>query len=120
MSIQEMKRALQAKARELAVPSGSREDIAIEQSPEVIDGIQRVIERELALDSMSRSWKTARMVDDALARIDDGTYGACQQCEEPISERRLKAIPWAKYCLACQEKADRKDAAHVEINPLAA
>ena len=46
-------------------------------------------------------------VDQALRAIDDGTYGTCDECGEPIEEKRLKAVPWATYCLGCQELADR-------------
>ena len=40
-------------------------------------------------------------VSDALSRIEDGTYGICQGHGEQISKQRLKAIPWARYCVAC-------------------
>jgi DnaK suppressor protein len=40
-------------------------------------------------------------VNDALSRIEDGTYGICEGRGEPIGKQRLKAIPWARYCVAC-------------------
>lgn len=46
-------------------------------------------------------------VDDALKSIDEGTYGTCDECGETIEDKRLKAVPWAVYCLSCQELADR-------------
>src|SRR5215467_15830198 len=48
--------------------------------------------------------KLLREVVAALHRIDLGTYGVCAQCEEPISAKRLEAVPWAKFCVRCQEK----------------
>jgi DnaK suppressor protein len=45
-----------------------------------------------------------REISDALDRIDHGTYGICLQCEEPISPKRLDAVPWARYCVTCQEQ----------------
>ena len=48
--------------------------------------------------------KLLREVQDALRRIDLGTYGTCQGCEEPISVKRLDAVPWAKFCVSCQER----------------
>ena len=48
--------------------------------------------------------KLLREVQDALRRIDQGTYGACHGCDEPISVKRLDAVPWAKFCVACQER----------------
>ncbi len=47
--------------------------------------------------------KLLREISDALRRIDAGTYGACMECEEPISQKRLDAVPWARYCVTCQE-----------------
>ena len=48
--------------------------------------------------------KLLREVNDALQRLDHGTYGICLECEEPISNKRLDAVPWARYCVACQEQ----------------
>src|ERR1700748_1076779 len=44
-----------------------------------------------------------REINDALHRIDTDQYGICLECEEPISAKRLHAVPWAKYCVPCQE-----------------
>ncbi len=46
-----------------------------------------------------------KLVDDALARMDGKNYGVCMDCGEPISGRRLEAIPWANRCISCQERA---------------
>jgi DnaK suppressor protein len=48
--------------------------------------------------------KLLREITDALQRMDLGQYGVCMHCEEPISPKRLDAVPWAKYCVTCQEK----------------
>src|ERR1700683_5030385 len=48
--------------------------------------------------------KLLREVQDALRRIEQGTYGVCYECEEPISVKRLEAVPWAKFCVSCQER----------------
>ena len=58
-----------------------------------------------------------REIQEALTRIDDGEYGHCLECDESISLKRLEAIPWARFCIECQEelaaleeeKADRAD-----------
>jgi DnaK suppressor protein len=47
--------------------------------------------------------KLLREISDALHRIDQDTYGICMECEEPISGKRLDAVPWARYCVTCQE-----------------
>uniref|UniRef100_Q029W8 Transcriptional regulator, TraR/DksA family n=1 Tax=Solibacter usitatus (strain Ellin6076) TaxID=234267 RepID=Q029W8_SOLUE len=48
--------------------------------------------------------KLLREIADALHRMDTGHYGVCPECEEPISAKRLDAVPWARYCVTCQEK----------------
>jgi DnaK suppressor protein len=45
-----------------------------------------------------------KQINEALQRINDGTYGICGECEKPISPKRLQAVPWAKYCVQCQEQ----------------
>lgn len=44
-----------------------------------------------------------RQIAGALHRIETGHYGVCMECEEPISPKRLQAVPWARYCVTCQE-----------------
>ena len=43
--------------------------------------------------------------DEALDRLDSGDYGICLSCEEPIPVKRLRALPWARYCIPCQESS---------------
>ena len=58
--------------------------------------------RSTALNLASRQSQLIEEIDDALRRIDDGTYGHCDVCGKPIDEERLKAMPTAKYDAACQ------------------
>ena len=52
--------------------------------------------------------KLLREISDALRRLENGAYGVCPECESPISTKRLDAVPWARYCVTCQERiADR-------------
>lgn len=46
-------------------------------------------------------------IENALERIDQGTYGKCQQCNKAITAKRLKAMPWAATCLSCQSASER-------------
>ncbi|MEO8098718.1 MAG: TraR/DksA family transcriptional regulator [Acidobacteriota bacterium] len=108
MKVGDYKRILLAKEAELRKGQPSKAEIAIEPIAEVFDEIQRTAERELALAAMTRNWQTTSLLKEALARIDNGTFGNCTECEEPISERRLNALPWAKLCIRCQEAEDSK------------
>ena len=47
------------------------------------------------------------LVDEALVRIDGRRYGVCVVCDDEMDKKRLEAIPWAKHCLACQEKQEQ-------------
>ena len=47
-----------------------------------------------------------QLMDDALARIEDKRFGVCVSCEEEMNQKRLEAVPWARHCLACQEKQE--------------
>jgi len=49
-------------------------------------------------------YRQLRMVEEALDRLESGDYGICLACDEPIAERRLEALPWARYCVKCQEE----------------
>jgi DnaK suppressor protein len=48
--------------------------------------------------------KILQAIDEALRRIDQGIYGVCRDCGEPIAEARLNAIPWTRVCIICKEK----------------
>jgi DnaK suppressor protein len=48
--------------------------------------------------------KILQAIDEAILRIDKGTYGTCRDCGEPISPARLNAIPWTRVCITCKEK----------------
>lgn len=50
---------------------------------------------------------TLQLVNEALLRIEAGTYGQCLDCEEDMQQRRLEAVPWARFCRACQEKREQ-------------
>ena len=108
MNIQESKRALLNKANELRQGQISKDEIAIERSAEMLDEIQRTSDREIALAVMTADWHTASLVAAALKRIEADEYGLCVACEEPIGQRRLTAIPWAKFCIRCQGVEDNK------------
>jgi DnaK suppressor protein len=60
---------------------------------------------------MEMESETLRKIDDALLRLDEGAYGVCSECDESISEMRLKALPFASLCRDCQEQAEESEAA---------
>ena len=64
-------------------------------------------DRELALNLASSRQDSVYDIEDAIRRIDDGTYGACETCGCAIERPRLRALPFAKKCVACQNAAER-------------
>ena len=106
MRTQDFKKLLTKKIRDIQNSRISPDDVAIERTSEMMEEIQRTAERELALTTRSQAWKTSNAVNAALERIADSTYGICTTCEEPINERRLLALPWAEYCISCQQRAE--------------
>ncbi len=65
-------------------------------------------DRELNLDLASTEQKILNDIATALKRIDDGSYGKCEACEEKISVQRLKAMPYARLCIKCKEEEEKK------------
>jgi DnaK suppressor protein len=57
----------------------------------------------VSLHLNSLDYVQLRLIEEALDRIGSGDYGICLSCEEAIPEKRLKALPWARYCVTCQE-----------------
>jgi DnaK suppressor protein len=55
------------------------------------------------------AYQTLKLIDAALDRMAAGEFGACLACGEAISNRRLNAIPWAEYCIRCQENLARHE-----------
>ena len=105
--LNKFKEVLENKQAELAQVLRNREGIAIEKSPDALDEVQNAAERELAIRNLDRESNMLRNVRAALHRIAEGTFGVCAHCEEDISLKRLNAVPWAAYCIQCQEVADR-------------
>ena len=66
-------------------------------------------ERELSMNIVSSEQEILYQIDDALKRIDDGSYGICTQCNKPITMSRLKAVPYASMCIACQRTQEQKN-----------
>jgi len=69
------------------------------------------MEREMAFMFASKSGRLVYHIDEALRRIEEGTYGLCFQCEKPITTMRLKAVPHARLCIKCKEKEEGRRAA---------
>ena len=106
----DFRRMLEAKRNELLSDATSRDEILIENAAEEFDRLQQQLNREVAIRNLDRTSKLLKSVQAALSRIDDKTYAVCLRCDEQIPDKRLKAVPWTGYCVACQEEIDRQHA----------
>lgn len=77
--------------------------------PDMADRATKETDRSLELRTRDRQRKLIAKIDDALRRIDEGTYGYCEETDEPISLRRLEARPIATLSLEAQERHERME-----------
>ena len=77
--------------------------------PDLTDRATEEIERSLELRTRDRERKLINKIDDALRRIDDGSYGYCEETGEPISLKRLEARPVATLSIEAQEMHEKKE-----------
>src|SRR5271154_203236 len=97
---------LTAKVAELERFTRHREGITIERSADQMEEIQAASERALAVCNLDRESNQLRNVRSSLRRIQEGNFGTCQQCDDDIHPKRLAAVPWATFCIRCQEAVD--------------
>jgi len=64
-------------------------------------------DRELSLNIAGGEQEVVYEIDEALKRIEDGKFGKCISCEKKISQKRLNAVPYAKYCIQCKSKEEK-------------
>ncbi len=96
---QEQAEALRAEAESLAL---EREPGDVQFDEESGEGGTAAVDRERDLTLSAQALSTIAEIDAALAAIDAGTYGVCEQCGQPIPQARLRALPYAKLCVACK------------------
>jgi DnaK suppressor protein len=82
------------------------------QEPDLADRASAEMERALELRTRDRARKLIAKIDAALQRIEDGTYGYCEETGEPISLKRLEARPIATLSLEAQERHERMERTH--------
>ena len=69
------------------------------------DQAQLTHDEYVSLHFNSLDYGQLRLVEEALDRLEAGDFGTCLNCEEPIPTKRLRALPWARYCIPCQESS---------------
>jgi DnaK suppressor protein len=102
--LEDRRREIHDKLRSLreSLPAETK-DVRDAEEQSVDDFVQEV---DLALMQMKSD--TLKKIDQAILRLEDGSYGRCQECEQEISEARLRALPFAVLCRDCQERAENE------------
>ena len=102
-ALKEVKEKLIAE-RALLIEKLKGNDLSVDDSetPDPVDLAVRNYSKNVMLAVSENETKQLALIDEAIARVDDKEYGACQNCEKDINAKRLAAIPWARYCLDCQ------------------
>ncbi|MCW5890973.1 MAG: TraR/DksA family transcriptional regulator [bacterium] len=119
--LRELTEALETARRvRMAEKAGTEDDLRVIASEKEAEMEERAQEERTASILVSLSAHDQRAIADidrALARVEDGTYGECEGCENPIPIARLRAIPTARRCIECQEAEERRQASHATRAP---
>ena len=104
LNLKEIKEKLIAE-RELLIQKLKGNDLSIDdaETPDPVDLAVRNYSKNVMLAVSENESKQLALIDEALLRIDDDEYGLCQNCEKEVNQKRLDAIPWARFCIDCQE-----------------
>ena len=79
----------------------------MESAQDVADRAANSYTKEFLFSQSSSERQILQMVDGALVRIREGSFGECISCGEEINPKRLEAVPWTRHCIACQEKLEQ-------------
>ena len=92
---------------ELAKSRSAEEEATDELTQDIADKAVSSYTREFLYSLNDTERNTLIQIDQALGRIEDGSYGFCMNCGVPMIEKRLNAVPWAPHCVECQELAEK-------------
>jgi len=106
------KAILESKLDELLKLSGGREELEIQAMADPLDQVKLSTDRDMAVETLNQQARSIHDIRAALERIEEGTYGSCERCEEPIPSKRLDALPWARMCVTCQSEVEAEGHQH--------
>ena len=92
---------------DIAKTRSAEEETSEELTQDIADKAVSSYTREFLYSLTDGERSTLLQIDDAIGRIDDGSYGFCVNCGQPMAEKRLTAVPWAPYCVDCQELSEK-------------
>ena len=109
------KAILESKLAELLKLSGGREKLEIQTMADPLDQVRPSTDRDMAVETLNQQARSIHEIRDALERIEEGSYGSCEHCEEPIPAKRLDALPWARMCVKCQSAIEAEGHQHETV-----
>jgi DnaK suppressor protein len=83
------------------------QESADDGTEDIVDRANNAYNRELMFSLSDNERATLLQIENALRRMDEGSYGKCANCGQMISIQRLEAVPWARFCIDCQELAEK-------------
>jgi DnaK suppressor protein len=105
------KKKLQAKREELLkiIARTEEEGRAADDDPTVdlADKAANSYTKEFLFTQTNNDRFILQLVEEALKRVRESTFGLCVSCQEEVQQKRLEAVPWARHCITCQEKQER-------------
>lgn len=78
-----------------------------EATQDVVDKAANSYTKEFLFHQSDENRRTLQLLSEALERMKEGAYGQCVECEQEVQQKRLEAVPWARYCIECQGKQDQ-------------
>ena len=108
LNLKEIKANLIAE-RDVLIEKLKSNDLSVDdaETPDPVDLAVRNYSKNVMLAVSENESRQLTLIDQALLRIEDDKYGVCQNCEKDISQKRLAALPWVRYCLNCQELVEQ-------------
>ena len=83
------------------------QESADDGTEDIVDRANNAYNRELMFSLSDVERSTLLQIENALRRMDEGGYGRCANCGQTINALRLEAVPWARFCIDCQELAEK-------------
>jgi DnaK suppressor protein len=109
--LEQFKRQLEERQQDLRKIVARNEqdgrDADVGTAQDIADRAANSYTKEFLFHQSNSERQTLQMVESALSRIREGVFGECINCGNEINAKRLEAVPWTRYCIACQEKLEK-------------
>ena len=103
--IKELKKHLEALKQDALARLKNTKDMDMPDAEvgDEIDNASKSLDKEIMFELSGNAHQTIDQIEASLRKIDKGIYGICEYCRQPIPKKRMKALPFARYCINCQQ-----------------